>query len=240
MASKEQIKELKAALETINQYQDKKLISRPEWGAIDFEKAKEDVELVLSIAGDLTDLPLNYLTDSAIQNITAHIPPVVQHLEAIDTFSLTGDVAATRDSLASGLHGAAEQFNAHATPSIPYLAYKRGDVSANIAALNSAVEQAEKALEAAKTDIAKKSKEIDGIISAARDAAASVGVATFTQEFDDEATDLKERSENWLGATGVFAALTIGAAIVFYFWPKLPDGADGWQNYAMLSARLQS
>lgn len=230
MASKEQIEELKTALDTITQYTDKELINRAKWGEIDFTKAKEDIEQVFSIATDLTDLPLKYLTDTAIQNIISHIPPVVQHLESIDGFSLTGDPAATRDGLASGLHGAVEQFNVHTTPSIPYLAYKRGDVSTNIAALNSAVEQAEKILEAAKKDIAKKTKEIEGIISAARDAAASVGVATFTQEFDDEATELKERSKNWLKATGLFVALTIGAAILFYFWPTLPKDADGWQT----------
>ena len=230
MASSDKIKELRSALETITQYKDNDLISRPKWGEINFEGSKEDLELVFSIATDLSDLPLKYLTDTTNQQIIDHIPDVTTHLEAIDTFSLTGDAETHRDKLSAGLHTAAEGLNTHASNPIPYLAYKRGDVSTNIAALNAAVEQAEQALEAAKKDIAKKLKELDGVISAARDAAASVGVATFTQQFDKEATTLGDRSKVWLGATAFFVAATIGAAILFYFWPKVPDNADGWQT----------
>ena len=231
MPTQERIGELRAGLREITKYKDKKLINRPEWGAIGFENAREDIEMVFSIAADLTDLPLQYLTENAIQNIISCLPQVTEQLKNIDIYDLTvGDAGSIRDKLSHNLKSAAEQLNAVASPHIPYLAYRRGDISSNIAALNSSVAQAEGLLDKAKTTIEGKVAEIDGIISAARNAAASVGVATFTQEFDDESVDLKTRSVWWLVATALFAVLTIVAAILFYGWPEVSPDAGAWET----------
>ena len=231
MPTQQKIDELKAELSKVTKYKDKQLINRADWGVIGFEKAREDFELVFSITTDLTDLPLQYLTDNAIESITSCLPQVTAQLENIDIFDLNvGDAGSIRDGISRELNSAAEQLNAIASPHIPYLAYRRGDISSNIAALNSAVTQAEGRLDEAKTTIEGKVEEIDGIISAARDAAASVGVATFTQEFNDEAADLKNRSVWWLAATGLFAVLTIGAAILSYRWPEVSLDAGAWET----------
>ena len=230
MPTSEKINEFKAELTKITQYKDKELITRADWGAINFEAAREDIEMVFSIVMDLADLPLQYLTDNAIQNITSQLPSVTEQLKNIDNFDLTGDAGARRDQISHDLHNAAEQLNSHASPHIPYLAYRRGDISSNIARLNSAVAEAEQQLDDAKTTIVTKVEEINDIISAARDAAADVGVATFTQEFDQEATGLKDRSLKWLWATGIFAVLTIGAALLFYSWPKVSPDAGAWET----------
>jgi hypothetical protein len=231
VATEAKIKDLQKALATIIHFKDKDdLISRPKWGEISFEDAEEDINLVFSIASDLQGLPLQHLTDTAAQHITQHIPAVAEQLKAIDNFSLTGDASKTRDQIASALHGAAENLNAHSAPWIPYLAYRRGDVSANIAQLSSAVDKARTILEAAEVAVQTKAKEIDSIIAVARDASASVGVATFTQEFDQESTTLKDRSKVWLVAAGLLAALTIGAAFGSYYWPRIPEEATGWQT----------
>ena len=230
MPTKEKIDELKAELSKVTKYKDEELISRAGWGTIGFQKASEDIEMVFSIATDLIAMPLQYLADNAIQNILNCLPGVINQLQKIDNFDLTGDAGSIRDQIWHDLHTAAEQLNSHATPHIPYLAYRRGDISENIAALNSAVSESEARLDETKTTIEGKVEEIDGIISAARDAAASVGVATFTQEFDTEANDLKGRSQKWLCATGAFAALTIGAAMLFYHWPEVSPDAGAWET----------
>ena len=230
MPTQQKIDELKAELSEVTKYKEKELISRAEWGAMDFEKAHKDIEMVFSIATDLTELPLQYLTDSAIQNVLNCLPAVTDQLENIDNFDLTGNAGSNRDQISQDLHGAAEQLNAHASPHIPYLAYRQGDVSRNIAALNAAVAEAEKLIDGAKKTTEGKVQEIDNIISAARDAAASVGVATFTLEFDGEAKELKDRSSWWLVATGAFAVMTIGAAILFYRWPEVSQGSGAWET----------
>lgn len=230
MINQETIKMLKSELEKITRYSDKELIRRAGWGDINFQAAEQDIDLVFSIATDLIDLPLEFLTENTINNITSHIPSVVAVLEEIDVFNLSGDPGSRCDEIVQNLHDTVETLKESASPYIPYLAYKRGDVSQNIDALNNAKNQAEALLEETKQTIEQKQEQIEGIISAARESAATVGVATFTQEFDREATDLKNRSLKWLGATGVFAILTIIAAVLFYFWPKVSPDAMAWES----------
>ena len=230
LANESLVEALASALEKITRYNDAELISRPEWGVINFEKAKSDIDLVLSIANDLSDLPLHYLTDTVTQQITNHIPKVEAQLKQVDEFNLEGDPSGKRDGTTASLHQVAEQLQTISSPWIPYLAYKRGDISQNIAQLNKAVSDAQGALSGAETWITDKKDEIGGIVQAAREASASAGVATFTQEFDTESTALSNRSKTWLWLTGILAVVTIVAAIVLYFWPPVPKDANSWYS----------
>lgn len=231
MAAEEFIDNLKVELVALAGHTDLELISRQDWGSINFENARADIDLALSIATDLLDLPLQYLTDTAAQNIAISIPPVTQYLEEINAFSLEGgDPGTRRDNICVGLHNAVESLHANASPSIPYLAYRRGDIADNIAELNKAVGDAQKTLEGAEVWTGEKKDEIDKIAQAARDAAASAGVATFTEEFRGEALNLETRSKRWLWATSGFAVATIVAAILLYHWPEILPEAGAWET----------
>lgn len=231
MATESVIDELTNQLKTLTAYQDEELIRRPnEWGTINFESAEKDIRLVLDIAQDLTDLPLDYLTDNAAQQISGAIPQVTDHLRSINKFTLEGDPTGNRDRLSQGFHNVAENLHAIASPHIPYLAYRRGDIGDNIAKLNKAVESTETVLEQTESWTTEKKNKVDDIVQAAQDAAAAAGVATFTQEFDGEASTLTSQSQRWLKATASLAAATIVAAILFYFWPSVPTESDAWET----------
>ena len=76
MARQDLIDELSNRLEELTEFEHIELIRRPnEWGAINFESAEQDIRLVLDIARDLSELPLDYLTDNAAQQISQAIPP---------------------------------------------------------------------------------------------------------------------------------------------------------------------
>ena len=239
MATKDIVDRLSNELRSLAKYKGIELINRQqEWGSINFEEVRADIDLALSIATDLLDLPLQYLTDTVAQEIITHIPQVVSRLEEINTFSLEGrDPANRRNELCYSLHSEVEVLHAAASPSIPYLAYKRGDVAENMAKLNQAVGDAGRILEDAKISLRDKNNEIEEIIKAIREAAASTGVATFTEEFRDEASILGTKSKNWLIATAIFAAATIGAAIGFYFWPEVSTDADGWETLRNVASK---
>lgn len=193
MATEQLVSELRNRLKDLNAFHDAELIRRPnEWGTINFESASDDIALVLSIAQDLSGLPLQYLTDNAAQQITQSIPPVVDHLNSINEFTLEqgGNPTGTRESLSNGLHQVAEHLNTTSSPFIPYLAYRRGDIAENISALNKALSDSKDSLRKAESWTDKKKHEISEIVRAAREAAASAGVATFTQEFDAEKRQL--------------------------------------------------
>ena len=229
MATEEILNGLREELKSLAAYADVELISRGEWGSINFESARADINLALSISTDLLDLPLEYLTDAAANQIVQSIPSVVEYLRVIDEFTLEGgDPGARRNDICAYLHNAVESLHANASPSIPYLAYRRGDVAENIAELNQAVNDAKGALGEAETWIGGRKDEIGEIAQAAREAAADAGVATFTAEFHGEASDLAIRSKKWLWATFGFAAATIFAAVILYYWPEVSSKNDGW------------
>lgn len=232
MANQQNIDSIKLGLEQITQYTCKDIITRSTWGEINFNKASADIKLVSLIAADLTNMPLEYIPEKVAQNILSRIQQIVQWLDHIDNFNLESgsNPAQIRDDIIRQLHDSVEGLNQLASPQIPYLAYRNDDVSKNIEAINSTKDEAEKLLEKIKLNFQDKEEQINVIVTAAKDASANMGVVKFTQEFDDEATSLKNRSWKWLIATGGFAFMTILAAVLFYFWPKLSPDAGAWET----------
>lgn len=239
MASAELVQQLEQQLETINRYRDADLISRPDWGIIIFDIAAQDIELARSIAGDLSTMPLTDLTDQAAQDIIAHIPNVSSSLQRIDEFTVEeGDPSQNRNSIAANLKDAVARLHTAASQWIPYLAYKRGDFSANIRRIEAAVTEATHQLEEAETYAATQRQKVDKIVNLAREASASAGVATFTSEFDSEATALASSSRWWLLVVGVLAFLTLASAITSFFWPALPEDANSWTTLRHVVAKV--
>lgn len=229
MASKELVEQLEKQLETINKYKDTELISRrDDWGPITFDIAAQDIETARSIAADLLSMPLLHLTDEAAQNIVAHVPTVSSCLNEIDKFKIEGDAPQHRDLIAHNLKAAVLGLHTASSQWIPYLAYKRGDVSENIRQLQDAVATANARLDEARAYTEAKHAEIDRIALSAREASGRAGVGTFNQEFHQEANRLAFASRSWLKCVVGLACVTIVAAIGSFFWPSLPDDASGW------------
>ncbi|HOV19378.1 MAG TPA: hypothetical protein PLK10_08095, partial [Ottowia sp.] len=129
----------------------------------------------------------------------------------------------TRDQLVNQIKSQADQFFAAAHLYIPYLAYQKGDVQRNINDLTRSVEEAGQLVEGTKKDIEQRRREIGDIIIAAREAAASVGVAHFTVDFNAEADAQDLSAEKWLKTTAGLAAVTILAALLLAFIPVAPE-----------------
>ena len=233
MATDSIVQVLQQELQTLTAYTDKELITRQEeWGPINFESARADIETSMSIAEDLSSLPLRHLTDSAASQIQRSIPGVADLLRQIDEFSLTagGEPQEIRDSICNQLHNCVEELSNSANPHIPYLALKRGDISEAVGKLNDAVSRAQISLDESETWINQRKDVIEETVKSAQEAAASVGVATFTQEFDNESADLDDRSQKWLVAAIAVGATTIGSAILFYCWPAISPEVNVWET----------
>ena len=83
-----------------------------------------------------------------------------------------------------------------------------------------------------KEDMEAKSRELDNIIGAAREASVRIGIGAFSEEFNNEAEDLEKRSRWWLLAAALGVAVTIAAAIGWeLLWP-MPTGGKYWVLHA--------
>lgn len=200
------------------------LIYNSKWGSINFEQAKPDLEKLFSMLNHLKLLPIELIPSDVASNILNQGTPVLQTLEQIRKFTVEQpNPVDNRNSLITSLKNQINEFYKITQIWIPYLAYQKGDVQKNIELLTQSVKFANNTLDEAKKNIQKKSKEIDEIISIAREASASVGVAHFTADFSKEASELEDKSDKWLKATALFAALTLILAVLSIFLINLKD-----------------
>ncbi len=229
MISKETLDSLKTNIASITKYQDSSLTSRPEWGTITFDVVAAEIDYALSMTSSLAEMPLDSLTDIAASELFNSMPDVAQLLDQIDSFDVEqGNASATRDETARGLKDAVVYMHEQYGKWLPYLAFRRGDTDANINKLKDAVSTAQEKMSEVESYMRQKQDEVDNIVAAAREAAASAGVATFTHAFDKEADKLAETSSNWFWGTIGCSVGTVVAIVLLYFWPSLPADADNW------------
>lgn len=237
MAKKETIEPLHNLIAESLKFEIDKLVSRPEWGSINFEGARDDISRIFVIVNHLNILPLESLTDQAVKQIVQALTTAMDALRRLDKFNLSeGTPTQIRDGLVNDIHSQADNFYTIATPWIPFLAYQKGDVAQNISELTDSVKKAKELVDTARKDIEGKSTEIDDIVVKAREASASAGAAVFTKDFSDEAKTLETKARTWLIATGLFAAFTIVFAILL--WMITEPANNGWEAAQKFGARL--
>lgn len=230
MATKEQAKSLTDLITKALEFYNNNLLSRSEWGAINFNGASNDLDRAKNILSYLQILPLESLPDNAINQITQAINQVTPILDQINKFSITnGNPTGTRDGIQNNLHTHVDNFYSQTANWIPFLAYQKGDVAQNINKLTDTLNQAQKLIEQTKTDINEDKAEIDRIITATREASASAGAAVFTKDFENESDAQEKSAGKWLAATGVGVALTMIAALAMWIHAE-SSAAAGLSN----------
>jgi hypothetical protein len=239
MATEASATALRTALGKVLVFRDKKLESRPEWGAITFEKAAPDLRRIFELLSHLSVLPLEYLTDSAISQIQSNVIETENVLAGVDKFNIEQqNPSAVRDQLSSEIHRKADDLYQVAGPWVPVLAYQRGDVAKNIESLTASVTHAQTLVDNAKTTIASRQVEIEEIITKAREASAAAGAAVFTQDFQREAAALDVRATKWLRATVVMAAITLAVTVLILLLHLETDPTTALQRFGAKIAAL--
>lgn len=213
------------------------MVERREWGThVTFEAARADIEHVVSIAKNLLDMPLQYLTETAAVTIVEAAEPVIETLREIDGFDMRGDVSERRDGLVATIADEAEMLTTHTATWMSYLAYQRGDMSTQLEELRETSRTADEMIERASREADRQLAEMSEILVAAREAAGQAGVGTFNEEFQSEANSLATSSTKWMWLTAAFAIATIGVAAFSHFSTGAPEG--GWELAGMLLTKL--
>lgn len=232
------MKELRKFIDKISAYQGKELARREDWGKINFDEVKSDLQTVISLSVALGELPIQYLSDNSAQSIVNVMQEFLPQIEALDKFSITdGDPNQRRMRLISDIHRNCDRFYGQVGVWIPFLAYQKGDVSENIKRLTSAIVETEKKADDGLKRIAGKEKDIEEIVVRAREASAGAGVAVFTKDFENESNNAANSAGRWLKATVAFAALTLAIpAYVYFFEDSLPT--DKGQLISKLASKV--
>jgi hypothetical protein len=229
MAQEDQIKQFLALCESCTEKPVDKIVSHPDWGKINFESGRDDLDRMQSILNHFKVLPLASLPDSVLVELIQVATPVKEALDQFSDFTIEQqDPSQVRLNILRNLKLVVDQLYLKSHLWIPFLAYQKGDVQRNIDQLSRSVVEANGIVVSAKGDIESKYEEIRSIIAAAREASASVGVAHFTGDFSDEASTLASSARRWLFATGACAIITLFMA--FYMMSNgLPPDAKAPQ-----------
>jgi len=232
MANVQLTEQLSGSIKQTLSFKNNSLVSRPEWGTINFTNAEQDLERIFSLLNYLSVLPLEYLTDQSTNQIKSQIDQTRPHLEQIDKFNIEQpNPTQTRDELITKIHQAADNLYTNAAAWIPFLAYQKGDVAQNIEKLRTSISDANDMVNKAKGEIESRKLEMDGIITKAREASAAAGAAVFTQDFNQEATTLSDKATKWLVATAFLGGATLVAAVLTWFWTQAGlDSGQIWQK----------
>lgn len=226
--SKEVIEEIRSLVGSCVDTPVDDMIASGSWGKITFELAKEDLETLFSILKPLTNYPLHVLPPAQLNAMKAAIEPLDAVLQEIKGFSIeTGNPSQLRDDISNRLKSLLHQAHGPIATQLPFLAYQHGDVQENLKQLNSSIESAKAILDKAQGDISVKKEELDGIIVAAREASAEVGVAHFTSDFSDEAKNFAKAAKSWLWASGIISAAAAGSSLYFLFWKPAVGASIG-------------
>lgn len=229
MATKEIIDGLQKAIDGAIATPIDQLITDPSrWGPINFEPGRQVLGRTFEMLAQLKILPVDLLPEPIAANIKTHIDPFAAVVNEIRQFSIEqgGDPQGRRQDILNRLNQSADAFFNVAQGYIPFLAYQRGDIEKNIAELTGAVTKGKHLIDEARKDVELKQKEVADIISAAREAAASVGVAHFTEDFRGEANRLDTTAGKWMWATIVLAFLTLFVAVAAIVVPLFVFSAE--------------
>lgn len=209
---------LTAKLDQFGALDKRLLISRTEWGSIDFSAAANDIDAIFEIAGLLRDLPLERLPANAIQQITDSLESVLVWVRKMDSFNLQQQNPANeRNDIVNNI--AVQQQNLYIQTHnwIPFLAYLKGDIPAQLGRITSSVGQAETLKSQFDAYANAQKSEIDSIVKATREAAAEAGVGSFTDDFLNDASSRDSDAGVWLKRSMYAAATSLVVAIGFFF-----------------------
>lgn len=231
MATEEQVKKLQGLFDEITELDIADLIYDKDWGSINFESAKADLERLYALCNHFKVLPIDQLPSDIANQIYAEATPINQTVNNIREYTIEqANPSGIRDQYVNEVKANVDRFYKFSHIYVPYLAYQKGEIQNNIRQLTSSVNEAKSLLEKSEKDVNSKSEDINKIIQAAREASASVGVAHFTADFVTEAGSMEAQANKWLVATSVLAFFSLSAAIYFLFSnPELSTTASAIQ-----------
>ena len=237
MAKENLIRELDKEVELLLSLKDKDLVTRDEWGSINFSDIQSDIDIIFEIASSLSIFPTQSLPNAPAQKIQQGIKSCKNNISELDSYDIEqSNHMQVKLQLIDKIKKSSDSLLELASPWIPYLAYKQGDVATNIEKLTSALSEAEEYTQKAKARIKTKEKEVDTIVTQAREASASAGAAVFTQDFLNRSKELESQARLWLTGTAFLGFITFISAL--YFWSYTPEEVDTGTIWLSISGKI--
>lgn len=222
---------IRGEIEKVLAFDMKRLIERPEWGAINMKRGEQELNSIFDLTHELSSLPIESLPSSAKSELLNRIAKIATLLGKIDGFSIERpDHRKMAESLIDEIKNENDSLHSLLGPWIGYLAFhsNRG-AQQKLTDLENIVKTAKEKLEGSVNE----AKEL---LEAMRQASAQTGVAVFAATFKQEADEYAKAAKKWLLAATVGAVLTMAAATFLWLWTE--PGLDQGQIFQKLSTKI--
>lgn len=228
MATAQDVAGLRELSEKAQQLSVERLVWRSEWGTIKFSAAEPLLKTAFYLFNAFATLPVEILPDQELRNVVDVARRVMSNIEQIDKFAIETqeNPRMQSEALTNSLRGEVDSFLRTSSPVLPFLAYYRGDIQAQLAKIEEGVAKASKLYDDGNTSLQAKAKQIDDALAAARTAAAKAGAAVFTQDFLDESSRLEKSADTWLKFAAGFGAAALVTALISFFWLQPSEKAS--------------
>lgn len=216
----EAVKNFQSACESITKLSSDvdNIVSRQQWGEINFDAIRGDIETAFWLAKELRGSPVYLLPENIFGPAAARLSQIVQMFDQIDKFRISeGDAVALRDSISHQFRQIVEAATSEIGVWLPLLALRSGEIE------NWSVKAREIGADMTRMmqDVRERTdegmKDIRSSIDAARAAAGEAGAAQFTHEFRRESEIVEKRARAWLWPTAIFSSLALILSILFSF-----------------------
>lgn len=222
------IDEIETHLSKILDYNTPDLIREEELGEADFSKGKDLLENTLDLCRTLENNKLDVGSVNQLNRLKNEIQDVQNRLEAIENFSLDrGNAVKNRDNLLSNLDDA---YNSLLQRSLPFLAYSVHN-DEELVNLEKELQEEVQAAKNAKT-------EIESVLESARETSGELGVSEHAEIFKEEAKSHKDKSDNWMIGSGIFAGATIVTGLLYGNFFQLSAEATNAQIAQFLAGKV--
>ena len=213
-ASRDQLLE---NLDKVLQYESLDIIERRSWGDLNFKPIESDLKVTFNIVKILKDLDVTNLTQESAANISSILDQSANCLARIDGFTINqGDPQGVRNQYCNEMSSATSQLINCAMNWTSYLSIQRGDFSSILERVGEIENQANSVLTSVKKSARENQVQMDGLLTAMREAVAEAGVGAFNQEFQNEAKRANDSATKWLKATCTLGFITTGVAVLTF------------------------
>jgi hypothetical protein len=219
----QEVEKLLQLLQRITETPIDDLIYNKDWGIINFSSAKLHFERIYEICHHFQELPIDKMPSSVIDEISEKANNILEVIQKIKDFKIEDASHPTqiRNEYIDDIKRVSDAFYMTSHIYVPFLAYQNGEVQDNIKEIKKIISDLNALLQKVKNDTDKQAREIDKTVKATKDAAASVGVAHFSDDFKAEADDASKSSKYWLIATICLYSLLFVFAIYCFFFDTM-------------------
>lgn len=211
MAREEAVKSLREACRGIQGWVSKKeeLIKRPEWGDMNFEDIRNDIETAFWLAEEISRLPIQMVDDNEVWKMKEGMSSIQEWFKRLEEFGMEQvEKEGDRERIANGIRFGVQKVVNCLAPWEGILRYREG------------VETPEY-LRKIRVEAEGEERKIKGIVEAARAAAGEAGAAEFTEEFRKEGEKARCRSRRWL--VGAACLAVVGVCLSIFWIGRLGD-----------------